>query len=425
MKREARTRTRRRDYSGLSITGLAFATMLSVAVVAVGCGENIGGAGKQKVASSERSVEHPPQPVAERVSSDIPIVDQGGSTHVLQDEARPVVAASSEPVTFASAEAAYNERNYDEAARLFTRYTTDNQGNSWGYYMLGLSEWKAGDREAAEQAFREALELDKGHVKSWVNLSRVLLEVERADEALANVDEALAVEGENNAALRTRGRALEELGRTDEAVTAYQQALIADNEDVWSMNNMGLAFIRTERFVEAVPPLARAVELRNDIPVFFNNLGIALERTGFVADAGKAYAAAVALDSTYMRASENLARVESISVDSLAEPADLGLFAVQFADQIVAWQRDVAQAAMDAHDAQHAEVETPAAGDSEDGSGSGEELPAEGAEAEAEAESETESEAQPEPATIEPEANTESSQSKAADTAANSSDSTR
>lgn len=429
MKGEVRTRTRRRDYSGLSITGLAFATMLSVAVVAVGCGDNIGSAGKQNAASSQRSPDHPPQQVAKRIneSSDIPTMEQGGTTRVLPEEAGRGVPVGTEPATFESAEAAYNERNYDEAARRFTRYVSENRGNSWGHYMLGLSEWKAGDREAAERAFRQALELDKGHVKSWVNLSRVLLEVERADEALANVDEALAVEEGDNAALRTRGRALEELGRMDEAVASYQQALVSDEEDVWSMNNMGLAFIRTERFDEAVPPLARAVELRSDIPVFFNNLGIALERTGFVADAGKAYAAAVALDSTYLRASENLARVESISIDSLAESADLGLFAVQFADQIVAWQRELAQEAIEAHEAEHAEVEPGVAEELQDDEQPGVATPAdgtapEGAEPEGTPPGTSGGEGEGDGAES---AVNKSGQSKPADAAATSSDSTR
>jgi Flp pilus assembly protein TadD len=227
------------------------------------------------------------------------------------------------------------ERHYEDASRLFAGYVAGHQENAWGFYMLGLSSWKSGNREAAEKAFGQALELDRGHVKSWVNLGRVLLELERPDEALQNIDEALALKPESNDALRTRGRALDELGRTDDAVAAYTDALLVDEEDAWSMNNMGLAYIRSERFDKALPPLARAVELRDDVAVFYNNLGIALERSGYTAQAAAAYTSAVSIDSTYAKASANLARVEGIETDSAALSVDLDRLAVEFADEIV------------------------------------------------------------------------------------------
>src|SRR5438445_11008421 len=50
--------------------------------------------------------------------------------------------------------------------------------------MLGLSAWKTGDRDAAVRAFTQALEKDSTHVKSRLNLSRVLIEQGKAQEAL-------------------------------------------------------------------------------------------------------------------------------------------------------------------------------------------------------------------------------------------------
>jgi len=60
--------------------------------------------------------------------------------------------------------------------------------NVWGFYMLGLSAWKTGDRDAAVRAFTQALEKDSTHVKSRLNLSRVLIEQGRAQEALPYVE---------------------------------------------------------------------------------------------------------------------------------------------------------------------------------------------------------------------------------------------
>jgi len=78
----------------------------------------------------------------------------------------PVVTG---PVSFEEANTAFKEKRYDEAARLFATYSTAKPDNVWGYYMLGLSAWKTGDRDRAVDAFRRALELT-------LEVGRVLLE---------------------------------------------------------------------------------------------------------------------------------------------------------------------------------------------------------------------------------------------------------
>jgi TolA-binding protein len=50
-------------------------------------------------------------------------------------------------VTYEMAESAFLEGRYEEAERLFTGYTDRRPENPWGYYMLGLSAWKAGELE--------------------------------------------------------------------------------------------------------------------------------------------------------------------------------------------------------------------------------------------------------------------------------------
>ncbi len=342
-----------RDYSGLSITALAFGTMLSVAVLAIGCGENIGSADQQRVANAP-TVSQPDRIVT-------PSAPDRGETVVLPASAEPATTPVelSEPVTFDSAELAYNEGRYQDATRLFANYVAANQENAWGFYMLGLSSWKSGERVAAEKAFAQALKLDGGHVKSWVNMGRVLMELERPDEALAKADTALTIEPASNAALRVRGRALGELGRADDAIASYMDALGVNEEDAWSMNNIGLINIQEERFEDALPPLARAVELRDDVAAFYNNLGIALERTGYVEDARSAFSSAVSLNPEHTRAAENLARVEQFAIDSLSPRVDLGQLAVEFADEILRWVEGV-----DVEDEGQQETETTTAQDS-------------------------------------------------------------
>src|SRR3989449_2731452 len=101
----------------------------------------------------------------------------------------PTGPASAGTVSFDGAQTAYTEKRYDEAVRLFTSYTSEHPDKIWGFYMLGLSAWKTGDRDAAVRAFTQALEKDSTHVKSRLNLSRVLMEQGKAQEALPHVPE--------------------------------------------------------------------------------------------------------------------------------------------------------------------------------------------------------------------------------------------
>ena len=59
-----------------------------------------------------------------------------------------------------------------------------------------------------------------------------------------------------------------------------------------------------------------------------------VERTGRVVQAADAYRAALAIDSTYPKASVSLARVEAVQQDSSVAPVDLGGLARSFVEQV-------------------------------------------------------------------------------------------
>jgi tetratricopeptide (TPR) repeat protein len=233
-----------------------------------------------------------------------------------------VLTKSAGPVSFADADAAYQAKNYSEAAKLFEQYTEQRPTNAWGHFMLGLSAWKAGDAAKAEGAFEEALRIDPNHLKSLVNLSRVLIDQHRFDEALVRLTHAGEVDPNSVDVQRLLGRVYAAEHKTDEAVNAYRGAIALDARDAWSMNNLGLLLLEQNRADEALPELARAVELRKDEPAFHNNLGMALEHTGRFKAAAAAYRDAVEADPGYAKARQNLARVEAVKTGP-EEPFDL------------------------------------------------------------------------------------------------------
>jgi Tfp pilus assembly protein PilF len=217
---------------------------------------------------------------------------------------------SHEPVTFASAQDAYTKHQYREATDSFDDYVQRHPTNAFGYYMLGLSAWKSGDLERARTAFEKSLTLDSTNVKTLLNLGRVLLDQNNVDEAAARIGTAVQLDTGSAEVRRMMGRVQSMRGQPDSAIASYRVALSIDPTDSWSMNNLGLLLIEQGRYEEAIPPLARAAELRPEAPAFANNLGVALERTGHPSAAADAFRAALKADSTYVKASKSLARVE-------------------------------------------------------------------------------------------------------------------
>lgn len=234
-------------------------------------------------------------------------------------------------VSYETAEAAYAAHHYPVAVAMFDAYTARRPENPWGQYMLGLSSWRAGQLDRAQHAFEAALALDPRNVKSLVNLTRVLLEEHRPTEALARINEALAIDSGLGEGWRVLGRVQAQAGHTNAAVDAYRMAITIDSTDMWAMNNLGLVLINAGRYAEAVGPLARAVQLDSTVATFSNNLGLALERSGHLTAAALAYHGALTADSSYDKARVSLQRVDGRPDAPGVEPADLATLAAQFA----------------------------------------------------------------------------------------------
>jgi tetratricopeptide (TPR) repeat protein len=251
---------------------------------------------------------------------------------------KPVETASRErpagsmmrSVSYAEAEAAYLERDYDGALDLFTAFTEQHPGNAWGHYMFGLSAWKAGYSDDAITGFKDALRIDPKHVKSRLNLARVLLDEGRPGEALPQALEAATLDSTLGEAYRLVGRCRHNLGEPEEAIAAYRKAIALDVNDAWAMNNLGLLLIERGRYQEALPPLAAAVSVKPNTVIFQNNLGIALERTGRYEAAAQAYRNALAVDDANQKVLANLTRVEPIADTPGVVPVDLGELASRF-----------------------------------------------------------------------------------------------
>jgi len=242
-------------------------------------------------------------------------------TTTARDKGIPTEPKLAGPVSYVEGEAAFQSGKYVEATRVFEQYTLDKPDNPWGHFMLGLSASRSGDPKKAETAFEEALRIDPDHMKSLLNLSRMLIDQRRFDDAIVKLAHAGEVDSNSAELHRLLGRAYNGQHKISDAIDEYRKAIVLDPTDAWSMNNLGLILIQQGRPYDAMPVLAKAVELKKDEPTFHNNLGMALEQTGRFKAAVSEYKDALAADSGNEKAKRNLARLEAVKVGS-EEPFD-------------------------------------------------------------------------------------------------------
>ena len=147
-------------------------------------------------------------------------------------------------------------------------------------YSLGITAWRNGDPESAEEHVRAWVAHMPDHAKGRVNLARALIEIGRPYEAREHAGIATDLAPRSSAAWRTLARAQAESGDCSSALASYEEALLVDPEDVWALNNMGYLLIEHGRFEDAIGPLALAVTLDGANALFRKNLLVALERSG-------------------------------------------------------------------------------------------------------------------------------------------------
>ncbi len=285
-----------------------------------------------------------PESIIEELDTEIEVTfteEPAAETVIVESEIAEIEISQPAPeprvVTYAMAEQAYFDGDFALASDLFDQYTDEHAENAWGYYMLGLAQWKAGEADVAEESFLAALDLKPDHQKSLINYGRVLIELGRSDEAKEQVEIALAVNPENNSARRVLGRIQHNSGLLSEAAATYEVVLRTQQDDAWALNNLGLIRIEQERFADAVAPLAKAAALKADVACIQNNLGVALERTGQYTAAGEAFAQALTTDADYEKAEISMARLVDMVEEDGIVPVDLAALAASFTvEEIVA-----------------------------------------------------------------------------------------
>ena len=163
------------------------------------------------------------------------------------------------------------------------------------------------DLGEAERLYRAVAALNAKDPRALANLGALALQQGRAGEALAWLDQALAIRPDQTGVLANRAGALRALGRPLEALETVRRALTLDPAFADGLNTLGLLLTELGRPSEAIAPLEEAVRLVPGQPVFRNTLGIALSAAMRPEEALSQYEDALALAPGYLEARSNRA----------------------------------------------------------------------------------------------------------------------
>lgn len=140
-----------------------------------------------------------------------------------------------------------DRKNLPQAVSLAERLVAKSPSDDRYHFMLGALYDEAGDRPAALEQMREAIEMNP----------------------------------ENAAALNYLGYSLAESGKQlDEAERLVKRALAVDPNDGFYIDSLGWVFYQSGRYRQAVEQLERAVELTGDDPTINEHLADAYRKVG-------------------------------------------------------------------------------------------------------------------------------------------------
>ena len=166
-----------------------------------------------------------------------------------------------------------------------------------------------GDLTRAELLCRQAIASDSGNFQAWYMLAALAFQQQRSTDALAALDNALALNGKSAEAFNLKGAVLRALGQKDDALESFNAAikLQPDNPDLRLNRSSVLGDLgRTE---DALADVDKALKLRSS-PQAWNNRGAALRALKRHDEALRSFEKALSLEPGYIQAMRNIAAVK-------------------------------------------------------------------------------------------------------------------
>jgi protein O-GlcNAc transferase len=210
-------------------------------------------------------------------------------------DARPVTNSAGVSDLFAAAVRHHQAGRLAEAEADYRKVLATDSDHADALGMLGILACQVGRRDVATALLREAVQKSGTNPAHYCNLSRVLRDDGKLEEAIGAARQAIAIKPDLAVAHFSLGSCLHDNGQIDEAVASYREAILLKPDMADSHSNLGNALRRLGRLDEAVAACRQATRLKPDFADAHCNLGTALFDQGNHAEAAQAFERAIHL----------------------------------------------------------------------------------------------------------------------------------
>ncbi len=191
------------------------------------------------------------------------------------------------------------------------------------YEALAATLEAAGRRPEAETAYRAALAIDPLNLASSIDLSELLLNENRLDEALAVIEPLGRRPQADIHALSAYALALKALNRTNEAIVVYTRAIKASPASAVAEHNLAAIYCDANRFAEAEAGARRAFAKGIDVPQTWLTLARALQGQDRFDEADHAFRQVIRRNPLDSAAQRELAQLLWMRSEAVAEACEV------------------------------------------------------------------------------------------------------
>jgi Flp pilus assembly protein TadD len=174
--------------------------------------------------------------------------------------------------------------DYVAADGLLTRSVAKNPKDAEAWYYLGRTKYNENRFDEAVLAFQKCLEREPRNVKAQDNLGLSYAGLGRHDEAAAAYETAIAWQAElpekNPGPYLDLGMLLLEQDRARDALPHLLQAALISPRLARAHEQLGKAYVRLDRLVEAQTELEKAVQLTPESAPLHYMLGQVYRKSG-------------------------------------------------------------------------------------------------------------------------------------------------
>jgi Flp pilus assembly protein TadD len=151
----------------------------------------------------------------------------------------------------------------------------------------------------ALEDLNNAIALSPGYVTAYSNRGDIYNKMGMYDEAMKDLNHAVALKSNDPLVRYNRGSTLLNMGHSEQALDDFSVALKLNPQNADAYNNRGIALISLERYQEALNDLNHAIAIKSTSPLFYNNRATANLRSGNINEAFSDYDHALALKPDY------------------------------------------------------------------------------------------------------------------------------